>query len=246
MTTINKSYLKVHIEVEKALRSNSPIIGIDLSYILNKFSYPKNLEVFRNISDIIRKSNLVPASIAIIDGFIKIGLTSNEIEMLCIKTNIPTLDTEDLPFFILENKIGLTSLCSSIDLFNLINVSILFTGNLDKIPMNLSNPEIKDVILICSVNDNTIYSYDEFIKENFHQSSSCVINLFKDTYKHLNTVSDVNKLSKTLKVSKSISLVKNFIVINNDTSQNNGTLSMYSNAKIASELSIKYYDKFNN
>ena len=76
---LNK-YLDVNPEVAEAVRLGKPVVALESTIISHGMPYPQNVETALNVERIIRDNGAVPATIAIIDGRLKAGLTPEEIE----------------------------------------------------------------------------------------------------------------------------------------------------------------------
>ena len=76
------SYLDVHPEVENALNSKQPIVALESTIISHGMPYPENIETALMVEDTVRANKAIPATIAIIKGRLKVGLTKKEIEFL--------------------------------------------------------------------------------------------------------------------------------------------------------------------
>ena len=70
-----KQFLDIKPEVEKALDEGMPVVALESTIISHGMPYPKNVETALAVEEVIRKNGAVPATIAIIGGRIKIGLT---------------------------------------------------------------------------------------------------------------------------------------------------------------------------
>ena len=76
---LNK-FLDVKPEVAEALRSGKPVVALESTIISHGMPYPQNVETALNVEKIVRENGAVPATIAIIGGLLKAGLTPEEIE----------------------------------------------------------------------------------------------------------------------------------------------------------------------
>ena len=75
-----KDYLDVNPEVAKALSEGLPVVALESTIIAHGMPYPKNVETALAVEEVIRENGAVPATIGILGGRIKIGLTKEEIE----------------------------------------------------------------------------------------------------------------------------------------------------------------------
>ena len=74
-----RNFMDIKPEVEKALEEGTPVVALESTIISHGMPYPKNVETALAVEEVIRKNGAVPATIAIIGGRIKIGITEEEI-----------------------------------------------------------------------------------------------------------------------------------------------------------------------
>ncbi|MEO1945485.1 MAG: pseudouridine-5'-phosphate glycosidase, partial [Candidatus Thioglobus sp.] len=90
------NYLDIHPEVESAINDKLPIVALESTIISHGMPYPKNIETAKNVEETVRTNNAVPATIAIIKGRLKVGLTSKEIEFLATNNKVKKVSRRDL------------------------------------------------------------------------------------------------------------------------------------------------------
>ena len=125
-----EKYLQVHPEVKKAIEAGEPVVGLESTIISHGMPYPINIEMAKNVSDIIRKNGAVPATIAIINGILKVGLTEDEIEFLGTSKDIVKASRRDLPFLISKNLNGATTVATTMILASLAGIKVFATGGI--------------------------------------------------------------------------------------------------------------------
>lgn len=125
-----EKYLQVHPEVQKAVAAGQPVVALESTIISHGMPYPKNVEMAKNVSKIIRDNGAIPATIAIIDGVLKVGLTTEEIEFLGTSKNVLKASRRDLPFIISKKLTGATTVATTMILANLAGVKIFATGGI--------------------------------------------------------------------------------------------------------------------
>lgn len=125
-----EKYLQVHPEVQKAVAAGQPVVALESTIISHGMPYPKNIEMAKNVSKIIRENGAIPATIAIIDGILKVGLTTEEIELLGTSKNVVKASRRDLPFIISKKLTGATTVATTMILANLAGVKIFATGGI--------------------------------------------------------------------------------------------------------------------
>jgi pseudouridine-5'-phosphate glycosidase len=77
-----KAYLSVSTEVKKALAAGKPVVALESTIITHGMPYPQNLEMAQNVEAVIRQHGAVPATVAIMDGQFKVGVTPDDLERL--------------------------------------------------------------------------------------------------------------------------------------------------------------------
>lgn len=77
-----KAYLSVSTEVKKALAAGKPVVALESTIITHGMPYPQNLEMAQNVEAVIRRHGAVPATVAIMDGQFKVGVTPDDLERL--------------------------------------------------------------------------------------------------------------------------------------------------------------------
>ncbi|QYE97949.1 pseudouridine-5'-phosphate glycosidase [Paraclostridium sordellii] len=125
-----EKYLHIHPEVKKALSEGQPVVALESTIISHGMPYPKNVEMAKNVSKIIRDNGAIPSTIAIIDGILKVGLTSEEIEFLGTSNNVLKASRRDLPFIISKKLNGATTVATTMILANLAGVKVFATGGI--------------------------------------------------------------------------------------------------------------------
>ena len=125
-----EKYLQVHPEVQKAVAAGQPVVALESTIISHGMPYPKNIEMAKNVSKIIRDNGAIPATIAIIDGVLKVGLTTEEIEFLGTSKDVVKASRRDLPFIISKKLTGATTVATTMILANLAGVKVFATGGI--------------------------------------------------------------------------------------------------------------------
>ena len=125
-----EKYLHIHPEVKRALSEGQPVVALESTIISHGMPYPKNIEMAKNVSKIIRENGAIPATIAIIDGVLKVGLTTEEIEFLGTSKDVLKASRRDLPFIISKKLNGATTVATTMILANLAGVKVFATGGI--------------------------------------------------------------------------------------------------------------------
>ena len=122
--------ISIHInpEVENALQNNIPVVALESTIITHGMPYPENLKMVHEVEEIIRENNAVPATIAVVDGVVKIGLSNAEVRSLSEKKDVIKLSRNDLAYAISCRKTGATTVAATMILAANANIKVFATG----------------------------------------------------------------------------------------------------------------------
>ncbi|WP_416653505.1 pseudouridine-5'-phosphate glycosidase [Candidatus Pseudothioglobus sp. Uisw_086] len=123
-------YLDFHPDVENALKNNLPIVALESTIISHGMPYPKNIETALMVEETVQSNNAVPATIAIIKGRLKIGLTEKEIEFLATNDEIKKISRRDLAIAVSQQLSGSTTVASTMIIAKLANIAVFATGGI--------------------------------------------------------------------------------------------------------------------
>lgn len=126
-----ENYLDINPEIEKALDANLPVVALESTIISHGMPYPKNKETALQVEQIIRDNGALPATIALINGKIKVGLTTDEINYLAKSGNkIVKASRRDLPYLLAQKIDGATTVASTMIAANLAGICVFATGGI--------------------------------------------------------------------------------------------------------------------
>ncbi|MGL4731843.1 MAG: pseudouridine-5'-phosphate glycosidase [Clostridium sp.] len=125
-----EKYLEINEDVKKALEEGKPVVALESTIISHGMPYPKNVEMALKVEDIIRENGAVPATIAILGGKLKVGLTKEEVEYLGKASNVIKTSRRDIPFVVGGKLDGATTVASTMIIANLAGVKVFATGGI--------------------------------------------------------------------------------------------------------------------
>jgi pseudouridine-5'-phosphate glycosidase len=125
-----KDYLEINPGVQKALDAGKPVVALESTIISHGMPYPQNVETARNVEKIVREHGAEPATIAIIGGKIKIGLTDGELEHLGTAKNVIKTSRRDIPFVIAKKADGAATVATTMILAALAGIRVFVTGGI--------------------------------------------------------------------------------------------------------------------
>lgn len=117
-------------EVQEAMDNNKPVVALESTIISHGMPYPQNVETARIVEQIIRDNGAVPATIAIMDGQIKIGLSDEELELLGNSPDVAKVSRRDLGQLIATKKIGATTVAATMICAELAGIRVFATGGI--------------------------------------------------------------------------------------------------------------------
>ena len=118
-------------EVEEALRTGKGVVALESTIITHGMPYPENLETAQLLESIVRENGAVPATIALMHGKIKIGLSLKELELLAREgKSAHKVSRRDIPFVLANGGIGSTTVAATMILARMAKISIFATGGI--------------------------------------------------------------------------------------------------------------------
>lgn len=125
-----KKYLDVRNDIKEAIEADKPVVALESTILSHGMPYPENLEFARNVEKIIKEEGAVPATIAIIGGKIKVGLSDEELEIMCKAENVGKVSRRDLPIYISTGKTGATTVTTTMIGAAMAGIKFFATGGL--------------------------------------------------------------------------------------------------------------------
>ena len=124
-------FLSFSKEVTEAMKANKPIVALESTIISHGMPYPQNVEMANTVEQIIREEGAVPATIAIMDGKIKIGLEPEDLELLA-KTgqDVLKVSRRDLATCLSLKKIGATTVAATMICAEMAGIRFFVTGGI--------------------------------------------------------------------------------------------------------------------
>ena len=127
---LNK-YLDIAPEVRKALEEGRPVVALESTIISHGMPYPQNVETALNVEKIIRDNGAVPATIAVIKGRLKAGLSPEAIDYLGkTGTAVAKASRRDLPVLVAQGKDGATTVTTTMIIAHMAGIQVFATGGI--------------------------------------------------------------------------------------------------------------------
>lgn len=153
-------YLDIKPEVAEALKTGQAVVALESTIISHGMPYPRNVETALAVEELVRAGGAVPATIAILDGRIKIGLTREEVEYLGTATDIVKASRRDLAHIVSNGLHGATTVAATMIAAGLAGIKVFVTGGIGgvhrgaessfDISADLQELATTDVAVICA------------------------------------------------------------------------------------------------
>ncbi len=155
-----EKYLDFNPEVEKALEEGLPVVALESTIIAHGMPYPKNVETALKVEEVIKANGAVPATIGILNGRIKIGMTKEEIEYMAHAENVLKVSRRDLPLVLSKKYDGATTVAGTMIAANMAGIKLFVTGGIGgvhrgagesfDISADLEELKMTDVTVVCA------------------------------------------------------------------------------------------------
>lgn len=153
-------YLDINPEVAAALERGEPVVALESTIIAHGMPYPKNVETALRVHRMIRENGAVPATIGIIGGRIKVGLTDEEIEYMGKADDVAKISRRDLPFVLARGGDGATTVAATMIAAAMTGIRVFVTDGIGgvhrgaaesfDISADLEEMKNSDVAVVCA------------------------------------------------------------------------------------------------
>lgn len=155
-----KKYVDISPEVKDAMDKNLPIVALESTIISHGMPYPQNYETAKECEQIVRENGAVPATIGIIGGRIKVGLTEEDLMFMATEKNIAKASTRDYAYIVANGKNGATTVATTVLTCSLVGIKFFATGGIGgvhrgaektfDISRDLQELANRDVTVVCA------------------------------------------------------------------------------------------------
>jgi len=125
-----KKYMDITPEVEEAVRTGKPVVALESTILSHGMPYPENVAFAGEIEKVIRAEGAVPATMAIINGRLKAGLTEEELLLMCKGEGVLKASRRDLPIVVAKKLTAATTVATTMILSHLAGIRIFATGGI--------------------------------------------------------------------------------------------------------------------
>jgi pseudouridylate synthase len=125
-----KDLLNIHTEVAQALANGQPVVALESTIIAHGMPYPQNVQTALEVEAVIRSHGAIPATVAVLEGKICIGLSREQIEVLGYTPDVMKLSRRDLPYAVATGQPGATTVAATMICAALAGIEIFVTGGI--------------------------------------------------------------------------------------------------------------------
>ena len=122
--------MKIHPKVRKALDNNDPVVALESTIISHGMPYPDNVAMAKKVESIIEEEGAVPATIAVIDGMIRVGLDKEEIDDFAGRENVQKLSKRDIAYAVANKQDGATTVSATMLIAEMADIRFFATGGI--------------------------------------------------------------------------------------------------------------------
>jgi pseudouridine-5'-phosphate glycosidase len=135
-------------EVRAAMDAGKPIVALESTIISHGLPRPRNLEVALEVESIVREAGAVPATIALIDGVVHVGLERHELDRIANEDGVVKASTRDLAIIEATGKSAATTVAATAHIAYLAGIPVFATGGLGGVHRGHSYDESADLIAL--------------------------------------------------------------------------------------------------
>lgn len=127
---MDKKYLSLSLEVKEAIENRKPIVALESTIISHGMPYPDNVRTALKVCDIVRENGCVPATIGIVKGQMKVGMTEEDIEYFAKAKDVLKVSRKDIPYALSKKLNGATTVAGTMIIANMAGIDVFVTGGI--------------------------------------------------------------------------------------------------------------------
>jgi len=125
-----EKYLDIKPEVKKALEEGKPVVAMESTILSHGMPYPENLGFAKQVDDAVRSEGAIPATMALIGGKIKVGLSDEDLEVMCKADHVGKVSRRDFATYLMTGKTGATTVASTMMCAHAAGIKVFSTGGI--------------------------------------------------------------------------------------------------------------------
>lgn len=125
-----KEYLSITAEIRQALEEGKPVVALESTILSHGMPFPENVEFAHKVEEIVRGQGAIPATTAIIDGKLKVGLSSEELDLMCKGEGVGKVSRRDVATYLATKQTGATTVATTMLIAELAGIKVFATGGI--------------------------------------------------------------------------------------------------------------------
>jgi len=131
--------LNIHPEISEALHQGLPIVALESTIIAHGMPYPQNIETALEVEQIVRKNGAIPATIAILNGKLCVGLNAQQLELLGNTKDVWKVSLRDMPYVLSQKIPGATTVAATMRIASMVGIRVFVTGGIGGVHRGAEN-----------------------------------------------------------------------------------------------------------
>jgi pseudouridine-5'-phosphate glycosidase len=124
------TYLEIQPEVKEALAAGKPVVALESTIISHGMPYPQNVETAIAVEETVRATGAIPATIAIMQGKCRVGLTADQLNYFGNAKNVWKVSLRDMPYVISQQLMGATTVAATMRIASMAGIRVFVTGGI--------------------------------------------------------------------------------------------------------------------
>ena len=125
-----QDYLSITPEIKEALETGKPVVALESTILSHGMPYPENIEFAHKVEEVVRNESAIPATLAIMDGKLKVGLNAEELEIMCKAENVAKASRRDVAVYLATKQTAATTVATTMIIASLAGIRIFATGGI--------------------------------------------------------------------------------------------------------------------
>ena len=125
-----KEYLDIKPEVREALEAGAPVVALESTILSHGMPWPENLDFAAKVEAVVRAEGAVPATMAIMGGKLKVGLSEADLEVMCRAEGVGKVSRRDVPVYLATGRNGATTVATTMLIAERAGVRVFATGGI--------------------------------------------------------------------------------------------------------------------
>lgn len=125
-----KDYLSVTPEIAQAVKEGRPVVALESTILSHGMPFPENVEFAHKVEEIVRGEGAIPATTAIIGGQLKVGLTGEELDIMCKAEGVGKVSRRDVATYLATGQTGATTVATTMMIAEMAGISVFATGGI--------------------------------------------------------------------------------------------------------------------